>query len=231
MMTIRQAKDRGHANHGWLDTWHTFSFANYYDPQHLGVSALRVINDDTVTPGMGFGTHGHRDMEIISYVLSGALEHKDSMGHGSVIHPGEVQRMSAGTGVRHSEYNASVTESVNFLQIWIVPDKTGVKPAYEQKDFSEGMKGRLCLVASPDGKDGSLIIHQDVRLYIARLSDGDDVTHSLGATRVVYLHLAKGGATVNGVELSGGDGVKIEEEDSVVIRANDTTEILLFDLP
>ena len=231
MITIRPAKERGHANHGWLDTWHTFSFANYYDPQHLGVSALRVINDDTVAPGMGFGTHGHRDMEIISYVLSGALEHKDSMGHGSVIHPGEVQRMSAGTGVRHSEYNASVTEAVNFLQIWIIPDKTGVKPVYEQKDFSEAMKGQLCLVASPDGKDGSLIIHQDVRLYIARLDDGDDAVHSVGVDRVVYLHVAKGGATVNGVELSGGDGVRIVDEDSVAICANSTSEILLFDLP
>jgi len=231
MITLRPANERGHANHGWLDSYHTFSFANYYDKEHMGVSALRVINDDTVAPGAGFGTHSHNDMEIISYVLDGALEHKDSMGTGSVIHPGEVQRMSAGHGISHSEYNASQTGTVNFLQIWIEPNQYGVDPGYAQKDFTADLNDRLCLVASPDGRDGSLTIHQDMLLYASRLQTDDVLQYPLEHGRTAYLHLAKGEAIVNGVHMHGGDGITIRDETAVEISTEQQAELLLFDLP
>lgn len=231
MIYLRPANDRGHANHGWLDTWHTFSFANYYDPNYMGVSALRVLNDDTVDPGAGFGTHGHQDMEIISYVLSGALEHKDSMGFGTVIRPGEVQRMSAGTGVTHSEYNASDSEPVNFLQIWITPNQYGVEPGYEQKAFHEELNGQLRLVASPDGRDGSLTIHQDAELFASRLKDAEQVEYVPEKNRFLYIHVARGNVILNENTLSHGDGVAVQQEASICITANGEAEVLLFNLP
>lgn len=231
MIYLRPAAERGYANHGWLDTWHTFSFARYYDPQHMGVSALRVINDDTVAPGAGFGTHGHADMEIISYVLSGGLEHKDSMGVGTVIRPGEVQRMSAGTGVTHSEYNASDEESVNFLQIWIQPNVEGIEPSYEQKAFHDEMNGRLRLVVSPDGRDNSLSIHQDVCLYAARLKQDEQVERRFSSGRTAYIHVARGKVKLNDRELSTGDGLALQEEGTINILARGDAEVLLFDLP
>lgn len=231
MITLRPAAERGHANHGWLDTWHSFSFANYYDPNHMGVSVLRVINDDTVSPSAGFGTHGHRDMEIISYVLAGGLEHKDSMGCGSVIRPGEVQRMSAGSGVMHSEYNASDNENVNFLQIWITPNITGVEPGYEQKQFHDRLKGQLCLVASPDGRDDSVTIHQDALLYASRLAAGEEVEYKLKPDRVAYLHVARGKLAANNTSMQHGDGATIENEPGLAIHCEDNAELLLFDLP
>lgn len=231
MITPRPAQARGHANHGWLDSYHTFSFANYYDPQHMGVSHLRVINDDTVAPGAGFGTHGHADMEIISYVLSGALQHKDSMGNGSTIHPGEVQRMSAGSGVTHSEFNASNEDEVNFLQIWIQPNVSGIQPGYEQKDFSTELSGQLRLVASPDGRDSSLLIHQDVFMYAARLDNHETLKHSLAAGRTAYIHVARGELHLNGMPMHGGDGASIKDEPTITLNADPKAEILLFDLP
>lgn len=235
MITLRPANERGHANHGWLDTWHTFSFAHYYDPEHMGVSALRVINDDTVAPGAGFGTHGHRDMEIISYVLSGGLEHKDSMGFGSVIRPGEVQRMSAGSGVMHSEYNASSSEQVNFLQIWIVPNVVGIEPGYEQKQFHEQLNGQLCLIASPDGEAGSVTIHQDAKLYAARLQQGEAIDFEPDPSRVYYLHLALGKLKLNMTDMQHGDGALLYQEGRLKFEAAGDTdsdaELLLFDLP
>jgi len=231
MIYLRPAAERGHANHGWLDTWHTFSFARYYDPRYMGVSALRVINDDTVAPAAGFGTHGHADMEIISYVLSGGLEHKDSMGVGTVIRPGEVQRMSAGTGVTHSEYNASDEEPVNFLQIWIQPNVYGIEPGYEQKAFHDELNGRLRLVASPDGRDNSLSIHQDACLYAVRLKQAEQVTHRVAAGRSTYVHVARGEASLNDIDLAGGDGVALQQEENIRIVARGEAEILLFDLP
>jgi redox-sensitive bicupin YhaK (pirin superfamily) len=230
MINIRKAEERGHFNHGWLDTWHTFSFADYYDPEQMGFRALRVINDDRVEPGVGFGTHPHRDMEIISYVLEGALEHKDSMGNGSIIRPGEVQRMSAGTGVHHSEMNPSPAQWLHLLQIWIVPDRAGITPSYEQKMFETAERqGRLRLVASPDGADGSVTIHQDVRLY-ATLLDGEEVSHDFDKGRHGWLHVTRGSAAVNGIELRAGDGAAISEEKSLTIKG-DGAEVLLFDLP
>jgi len=232
MIALRKSGDRGHANHGWLDSYHTFSFADYYDPGHMEFSSLRVINEDRVVPGSGFPRHGHRDMEIISYVLEGALEHKDSMGNGSAITPGEVQRMSAGTGVMHSEYNASKTEPVHFLQIWIVPDVTGIAPEYEQKRFTDAEKqGRLCLVASPDGREGSLKIHQDALLYATLLSKGDVVTHVPKQGRKLYVHVARGEARVNDDVLHAGDGARIIDEGRVALAGEDKAEVLLFDLP
>jgi hypothetical protein len=228
MLQLRKAHDRGHANHGWLDSWHTFSFADYHDPQHVSFSALRVINEDRVAPGEGFPTHPHRDMEIITYVLEGALEHKDSLGTGSVIRPGEVQRMSAGTGIRHSEFNHSQSEPVHFLQIWILPDRQGVKPGYEQKRI--GLNGQLRLVASPDGSDGSVTIHQDARVYAARLN-GDEVAHTLEPGRRAWLQVARGTVKLNGTTLHAGDGASIENETTLRLAADGSAEVLLFDLP
>ena len=232
MLTVRKAHERGHANHGWLDTWHTFSFADYQDLRHMGYGPLRVINDDTVQPGQGFGTHGHRDMEIITYVLEGALEHKDSMDNGSIIRPGNVQRMSAGTGVRHSEFNPSRNEGVHFLQIWIEPKITGVRPSYEEKQFGPAeKKGQLRLIASPDGREGSVTIHQDAYVYASMLDGKDAVTHRLAPGRRAYVHVARGALKVNGVELKGGDGAKITEKSEIGFSGAKQAELLLFDLP
>jgi hypothetical protein len=232
MTVIRPANERGHANHGWLDSYHTFSFANYYDPEHMGVSNLRVINDDTVMPGQGFGTHGHQDMEIVSYVLDGALEHKDSMGNGSVIRPGDIQRMSAGTGVRHSEYNPSQTQPVHFLQIWLVPNRTGVQPGYDQKHFAlEDRRARLVLLVSPDGRDGSLSAHQDGLLYSTLLEAGEAVEHPLATGRRAYVHVARGHVAVNGTPLGSGDGATLADVDHVHLEGLGHAEVLLFDLP
>ena len=231
MLTLRKNTDRGHADHGWLNSWHTFSFAGYHDPQHMGFSDLRVINDDRVQPGQGFGTHGHRDMEIITYVLDGALEHKDSMGNGSVIRPGDVQRMSAGKGVRHSEFNASQSAPVHLLQIWIEPNLTGIDPGYEEKHFSDDEKrGRLRLIASPDGRDGSVKIHQNAQMYAALLDGADPVTHTPAAGRKTYVHVARGAVTVNGQSLNGGDGARIHDESRIVFSDAQKAEMLLFDL-
>jgi redox-sensitive bicupin YhaK (pirin superfamily) len=231
MMTVRPSKERGHAQHGWLDSRHTFSFADYYDPQQMGFRALRVINEDKVAPAQGFGTHPHRDMEIISYVLDGALAHKDSIGTGSVIRPGDVQRMSAGTGVAHSEFNASTSEPVHFLQIWLVPSQRGIKPSYEQKSFTpEQMKGRLRVVASPDGRDGGVSIHSDVVLHAGRLGPGDNTEVALAAGRHAWVQVARGTVQVNGTELQAGDGAALVNEDKVKIEGRDDAEVLLFDL-
>ena len=232
MITLRRGAERGHANHGWLDTYHTFSFADYFDPRHMGVSVLRVLNDDTVAPGMGFGTHPHADMEIVSVVLDGALAHRDSMGNSSVIYPGEVQRMSAGTGVRHSEFNPSPDAPVHFFQIWILPNQKGLPPSYEQKAFADAEKqGKFRLVASPDGQDGSVTIHQDARLYMALLAPDQPLTQPLPAGRKAYLHVARGKVVVNGNPLAAGDGAAIEDEATLRLETPDAGEVLLFDLP
>lgn len=232
MIEIRKSEDRGHANHGWLKSQHSFSFADYYDPRHVGFGPLRVINEDRVAPGAGFGTHGHRDMEIISYVLDGALEHKDSMGTGSVLHYGDVQRMSAGSGVRHSEFNGSKTEPVHFLQIWIQPNVQGIAPSYEEKHFATEEKvGRLRLIASGDGREGSVLIHQDASLYAAILNGDDKLEHALQRGRLGYVHVIRGQVEVNGVTLKGGDALKIGDEESVSFTNADAAELLLFDLP
>ena len=231
MIELRRADERGHAEHGWLDSRHTFSFADYYDPQFMGFGSLRVINEDRVQPGKGFGTHGHRDMEIISYVLEGALEHRDSLGNGSVIQPGDVQRMSAGTGVRHSEFNHSQSELVHFLQIWLLPEKSGMPPSYAERRFSdEEKRGRLRLVASRDGREGSVIVHQDVGLYAALLAPDDAVAHQLKAGRRVWVQVARGSVTVNDATLAAGDGASIVDEDEIAIRGIVDAEILLFDM-
>lgn len=231
MLTVRKAEDRGHADHGWLSSHHTFSFADYYDPRFMGFGALRVINDDTVAGGGGFPPHAHRDMEIISYVLDGALEHKDSMGNGSVMRPGDVQRMSAGTGVTHSEFNASKKSPVHFLQIWLLPHKPRLPAGYEQKHFSDDDKrGRLRLLASPDGAEGSVRVQQDVRMFATLLEGGQTVTHSFAKGRKGWLHVASGTAEVGGRALKAGDGVAIEDEAQVAIRSQDRGEVLLFDL-
>ena len=232
MTELRRATDRGHANHGWLDSWHSFSFADYHDPAHMGFGPLRVINEDRVQPGMGFGTHGHRDMEIISYVLEGALEHKDSMGNGSVIRPGNVQRMSAGTGVRHSEYNPSASEGVHFLQIWIEPAERGVAPGYEEKNFDTASKrGRLRLIASPDGREGSVTIHQDALVYAALLDGAETATQSLAPGRRAYVHVARGELTANGQKLQAGDALKATGEGAIRLEAGRNSEVIVFDLP
>jgi len=231
MITIRKAEDRGHANHGWLNSYHTFSFANYYDPKHMGFRALRVINEDRVSPGAGFGTHGHSDMEIITYVLEGSLEHKDSIGTGSVIQPGEVQRMSAGKGIRHSEFNHSKTESVHFLQIWLLPDTKDLPPSYEQRNFSPAKNpGKLHLVAARNGREGAVTVHQDVDLYAAVLEPGDHISHTLQPQRHGWIQVARGAITLNGLPLDKGDGAAISQETDVVIEATTDAEILLFDL-
>lgn len=230
-MQIRRASDRGLADHGWLRSFHTFSFADYYDPQHMGFRALRVINEDRVQPGRGFGTHAHRDMEIVSYVLQGALEHEDSMGTGSVIRPGEVQRMSAGTGVTHSEYNASKREPVHFLQIWIVPRERGLQPSYEQKAFApETRRGTLRLVASPDGRDGSLTIHQDVNLFAGLVAGEQRLRHEVPPGRHAWIHVATGSVEIAGERLAAGDAAAFDEPGAVEIRSVDGGEVLVFDL-
>jgi redox-sensitive bicupin YhaK (pirin superfamily) len=229
---IRAAKERGHADHGWLDTWHTFSFADYYDPQFMGFRVLRVINEDVVAPGRGFPTHGHLNMEIITYVLEGALQHRDSLGTGSIIRPGEVQRMSAGTGVRHSEANASSTEPVRLLQIWIEPARLGIEPGYEQKAFAdEDKRDRLRLVASADGAEGSVTLHQDARIYATLLGSGQSVVHPLAPGRHAWIQVARGSLTVNGERLGRSDGVAISGETAVTLAGEQDAEALLFDLP
>ncbi len=232
MLALRKAEDRGHADHGWLNSYHTFSFAGYYDPQHLGVSNLRVINDDTVAPNGGFATHGHNDMEIISYVLEGALEHRDSMGTGSVIRPGDVQRMSAGTGVTHSEYNHSASEPVHFLQIWLQPNALGVEPSYEQRHFPlEDRRGRWVLLVSPDGRDGSIATHQDALMFGTLLAPGETLDYRFDATRCGYLHLARGKLQVGDAVLEQGDGLKIMQQERLELKGIEDAEVLLFDLP
>jgi quercetin 2,3-dioxygenase len=231
MITVRPGKERGHFDHGWLDTYHTFSFSQYHDPAHMGFRSLRVINEDRVEPGAGFPPHSHRDMEIITYVLAGGLAHKDSMGNASTIRPGNVQRMSAGTGVTHSEYNGSDTEPVHLLQIWILPQTRNLPPSYEEKVFSAADKqGRLRLVASQDARDGSARIHQDASVYSSLLEPGQTVRHPLAAGRGAWIHLVSGAATVNGKLLTTGDGAAIEQEADVEIVATAATELLLFDL-
>ncbi len=231
MLLVRRADDRGRANLGWLDSRHTFSFADYHDPRFMGYGPLRVINEDRVQPGQGFGTHGHRDMEIVSYVLTGALAHRDSLGHGSVIRRGDVQRMTAGTGVQHSEFNHSPTELVHFFQIWIIPDRRGLAPGYEEKHFDDDAKrGRLKLVASRDGRDGSVVIHRDADLYSALLAADEEATHTTERTRKGWVQVASGAVTVNGEALAAGDGAAIAYEETVAIRATADSELLLFDM-
>ena len=231
MLEIRKSEDRGHANHGWLDSYHSFSFGEYHDAQHMGFGPLRVINEDRVSAGGGFGTHGHRDMEIISYVLDGELAHKDSMGTGSVIRPGDVQRMSAGSGVRHSEFNHAKDQATHFLQIWIQPNVTGIPPSYEEKNFSaEEKRGRLCLIASSDGKEGSVLIHQDVKLYAGLFDDVETASLAIAAGRLAYVHVARGAVTVNGVELKAGDALKLSDVVTVDVSGGEQAEVLVFDL-
>ena len=231
MLLIRRSEDRGHAQHGWLDSYHTFSFADYHDPRFMGFGPLRVINEDRVQPGMGFGTHGHRDMEIISYVLEGALAHRDSLGNGSVLRPGDVQRMTAGTGVQHSEFNNSKSELVHFLQIWIIPDRRNLTPSYEEKRFEpEAKRGKLALIASPTGRDGSVAIHQHVDLYAALLASGEQVTHVTERIRKGWVQVARGAIALNGEPLAAGDGAAIGYEERIEIDARADSEILLFDM-
>lgn len=231
MLRIRKSAERGHADHRWLDTYHTFSFAGYYDPKHMGFRDLRVINEDRVQPKQGFPTHPHRDMEIITYVLEGALEHKDSMGNGSVIRPGEVQRMSAGTGITHSEFNHSGSERVHFLQIWIVPGKNGVAPGYEQTFFPDDEKRKnLRLIASQDGRNGSVTVNQDVNLYAALLEQGEAIEHVVSSGRHAWLQVARGSVQVNGHQLEQGDGVAVSDENQLILTGKEKAELLLFDL-
>ncbi len=232
MLQVRKSEERGNAHHGWLQSKHTFSFGDYRDPNHTGFGPLLVINEDRVAPGQGFGTHGHRDMEIISYVLEGALEHKDSMGTGSVLHYGDVQRMSAGTGVRHSEFNGSQDEPVHFLQIWIEPNVTSIPPSYEEKRFApEAKQGQLRLIASNDGREGSVLIHQDAAIHAAIMGQGDQLEHALGSGRTGYVHVIRGTVTVNGIALGGGDALKISGEPAIKLGQADNAEVLVFDLP
>lgn len=231
MITVRKAHERGHARHGWLESFHTFSFAGYHDPEHMGFRDLRVINEDRVEPRRGFATHAHRDMEIVSYVLAGALAHEDSLGNGSIIRPGDVQRMSAGTGVSHSEFNPSAEEIVHFLQIWILPEREGLAPSYEQKHFpAEERAGALRLVASGDARAGAIRIHQDVDLYASLLAAGESVTHALRPGRHAWLQLARGRCELGGVALEAGDGAAVSREESLHIRAGGEAELLLLDL-
>lgn len=232
MLTLRTGESRGYADHGWLRSYHSFSFANYYDPAHMGFGPLRVINEDRVAPGYGFGKHAHSDMEIISYVLAGELAHEDTMGNGSVLGRGRVQRMSAGRGVQHSEFNHSTSDEVHFLQIWILPDARGLEPSYEEAAFSdEEKRGKLRLIASPDGSDGSVTIHQNARLYAALLDGEERITHPLAAGRQAYVHTVRGRALVNGQRLDGGDALKLTAEEAVQLEGGEDAELLLFDLP
>lgn len=231
MYATRLSEDRGHANFGWLNSRHTFSFGDYHDARFMGFGALRVINEDRVTPGAGFDTHSHRDMEILSWVLDGALEHRDSMGTGAVIRPGELQRMSAGTGVTHSEFNASTAEPVHFLQIWLLPERQGLAPGYEQRAFAPSdLQDRLCLIASHDGREGSVTVHQDVQLHAARLAEGREVSYLPAAERRLWLQVARGSVTVEGRDFHAGDAVSWLRPKSVTIRAREPAEVLLFDL-
>ncbi|MDQ3186876.1 MAG: pirin family protein [Pseudomonadota bacterium] len=231
MIEIRRAEDRGHAQHGWLDSWHSFSFADYHDPKHMQFRALRVINEDRVEPGQGFGAHSHRDMEIISYVLKGGLAHKDSIGNGSVIRPGSVQRMSAGTGVQHSEFNASPTEPVHFLQIWFIPSVTGISPGYEEKYFDAMEKrGKLRLIASPDGADGSVIIHVDANLFAALMDADERIERAIAKDRFVYVHVAHGSVSLNGTRLQAGDAASLTGESHVILDQGEKAEVLVFEL-
>jgi redox-sensitive bicupin YhaK (pirin superfamily) len=231
MRELRRAGERGYADHGWLKSYHSFSFADYYDPRHVGFGPLRVINEDRIAPGTGFGTHGHRDMEIISYVLEGALAHQDSMGNGSTIVPGDVQRMSAGSGVRHSEFNHDRSKTTHFLQIWIEPEVTGIAPSYEQKHFDDTEKrGRLRLIASQDGAEGSVRIHRDARVYAALIDGSERAAHALAAGRMTYVHVARGRLSVNGMPLEAGDAVKLGDTPQIVLEKGENAEVLLFDL-
>ena len=231
MIRVRKATERGHANHGWLDTYHTFSFASYQDPAHTKFRSLRVMNEDVVEAGQGFGTHPHRDMEIVTYVLSGALEHKDSMGNGEVLRPGEFQRMSAGTGITHSEFNPSGDEPVHLYQIWLLPERNSIDPSYEQKKFAEEeRRNRLRLVASRDARDGSLLIHQDARIYLSSLDEGSRIDHSLDRGRHAWLQVLRGSVTLNDQTLTTSDGAAVSEEDSLEIVASQPAEVMLFDL-
>ena len=231
MIRVRKADERGHADHGWLDTHYTFSFSNYYDPEHMGFRALRVMNEDTIAPGRGFGKHPHDNMEIVTYVLEGALEHRDSLGNGDVLRPGEFQRMTAGTGIAHSEFNPSPTEPAHLYQIWLLPEREGLAPSYEQKAIpDEGMRGRLRPVATPSGEDGSLTIRQDAKIFLARLDEGQDVAHDLAPGRHAWLQVLRGGATLNGQALAAGDGAAVSEEARVEIRGRGPSEVMLFDL-
>jgi redox-sensitive bicupin YhaK (pirin superfamily) len=232
MVTIRRSNERGSAKFSWLDSRHTFSFGDYYDPKHMGFSELRVINEDRVASGAGFPTHSHRDMEIITYVLEGALAHKDSTGTSSVIRVGDVQRMSAGTGISHSEYNASKTAPVHFLQIWIIPNEMGLKPAYEQRSVDlKKNSGKWVLVAAPDARDGAVKLHQDAELYLAAVSKGQELSYRLKPGRQAWLQVTRGAATLNGTSLAAGDGAAVSKQDLLQIESSDDTEILLFDLP
>ena len=232
MQEIRRGSERGYADHGWLKSFHTFSFADYYDPEHVQFGPLRVINEDRVEAGAGFGTHGHRDMEIISYVLEGELAHRDSIGTGSVIRPGDVQRMSAGRGVRHSEFNNSKSDEVHFLQIWIQPNELGIEPGYEEKRFSpEEKRGRLRLIASADGQEGSVRIHQDARIYAGLFDGVESASHDLAAGRRAYVHVARGRIEVNGSMLEAGDGLKASAAGALRLSAGEHAEVLVFDLP
>ncbi len=231
MITVRKAEERGHFDHGWLNTYHTFSFADYYDPHHMGFRTLRVINEDRVQPGHGFPTHSHRDMEILSYVIEGSLEHKDSLGNGSVIVPGDVQRMTAGTGVTHSEYNHSSSELVHFLQIWVLPEQRGLPPGYEQRAFAASEKrGQLRLIASRDGRTGSVTIHQDVDVYATLLVAREQVVHRLRPGRHAWLQVARGSVTVNDLRLTSSDGAAVSEEQTITIVGTEAAELLVFNL-
>lgn len=233
MITVRPSSERGHGQHGWLDTRHTFSFNDYYDPAHMNFRTLRVINEDWVAPGQGFGMHGHRDMEILTYVLEGALAHKDSLGNGAPLHPGEVQVMTAGTGIRHSEFNHSASDPVHLYQIWIMPDRAGHTPRYDQRPFpEEGRRGKLQTVASPDGRDGSLVIHQDATVYISVLEPGQPVVHQQAPGRHAWIQVLRGSIAINGQPLATGDGAAVSDESTLTIAADTSpAEVMVFDLP
>lgn len=231
MIRYRKSDERGHFDHGWLQTYHTFSFSQYYDPRQMGFRSLRVMNEDWIAAGKGFGTHGHDNMEIVTYVLEGALAHRDSLGSGDVLHPGEFQRMTAGTGISHSEFNASATDPVHLYQIWLLPERKGLAPSYEQKAFSPAQRhGRLGLVASPDGEGGSLTIRQDARIYLGSLDQDQELTYALAKERYAWLQVLRGSVAVGGVDLSAGDGAAVSEELALAIRANGSSEVMLFDL-